>query len=266
MFQGPKEANCKSSEKEEDSTDSDSETSFSEDNNASNTVDLDAIEKFISDNIKRHLQLQKAKEDVKKKRRKVIKEIEKRRTTEYSKSIPGISTAQSRDGAGSTSSTQNKSKSESKNSQKTKQNEKQKQTGVDQRRQSELTLEKFAAQATREAKKRSKKADPDRPFTIDADWVVARCHHFDMRCELCGKIMTTKYLKQEALQGKFRIVASNVSLDRIDNSLGYTRENVQIVHVRCNLMKMDMSQEVFVRHCENIAIFQNQKRKQQMVD
>jgi len=46
---------------------------------------------------------------------------------------------------------------------------------------------------------------------------------------------------------------STASLDRIDSSRGYTKDNVQWVHKLVNKMKMDLDQTLFVSLCDSIA-------------
>ena len=43
------------------------------------------------------------------------------------------------------------------------------------------------------------------------------------------------------------------SLDRIDNTKGYTLDNIQWVHKQINEMKMDQSQIEFIRFCKLVA-------------
>lgn len=43
------------------------------------------------------------------------------------------------------------------------------------------------------------------------------------------------------------------SLDRIDNSQGYVRENIQIVHKDVNYMKYIYSQDYFIKMCNLVA-------------
>lgn len=43
------------------------------------------------------------------------------------------------------------------------------------------------------------------------------------------------------------------SLDRIDNSQGYVRENIQIVHKDVNYMKYIYSQDYFIKICNLVA-------------
>lgn len=44
----------------------------------------------------------------------------------------------------------------------------------------------------------------------------------------------------------------NISIDRIDSTKGYTKDNVQLVCAQVNMMKSDMTMEMFYNFCENI--------------
>lgn len=46
---------------------------------------------------------------------------------------------------------------------------------------------------------------------------------------------------------------STVSIDRIDSSFGYLRENIQLVDKRVNMMKQAYSQEEFILVCKAVA-------------
>lgn len=46
---------------------------------------------------------------------------------------------------------------------------------------------------------------------------------------------------------------NDASLDRIDSSLGYTKDNIQWVHKDINIMKMDMNQEEFIKMCKLVC-------------
>ena len=48
-------------------------------------------------------------------------------------------------------------------------------------------------------------------------------------------------------------VIHTASLDRIDSSLGYTLDNVQLVHKDINMMKQSYSNERFVELCKAVA-------------
>lgn len=51
----------------------------------------------------------------------------------------------------------------------------------------------------------------------------------------------------------------NASLDRIDNSQGYKRKNIQWIDKAINMMKSDLPQEGFLRLCRLISNYHNKK-------
>lgn len=44
-----------------------------------------------------------------------------------------------------------------------------------------------------------------------------------------------------------------LSVDRIDNDLGYLRTNIQIIHKDINRMKSDFNQDYFIQMCKLIG-------------
>ena len=48
-------------------------------------------------------------------------------------------------------------------------------------------------------------------------------------------------------------VYTNASIDRIDPSLSYTKENVQLVCLAANVAKNDLSSDMFVFLCQAIV-------------
>ena len=48
-------------------------------------------------------------------------------------------------------------------------------------------------------------------------------------------------------------LTATVSIDRIDSSEGYLKENVQLLHKDVNMMKQAFSQEHFVALCKSVA-------------
>lgn len=48
-------------------------------------------------------------------------------------------------------------------------------------------------------------------------------------------------------------IGSTASLDRIDSSRGYIEGNVQWVHFKINIMKMDMSTKEFISFCSEVV-------------
>ena len=66
-------------------------------------------------------------------------------------------------------------------------------------------------------------------------------------CALSGKEMTI-----QGERGTYEYWHS-ISLDRIDSSRGYTKDNVQLVCTGVNYMKKDMNEEDFVEFCRCIV-------------
>lgn len=48
-------------------------------------------------------------------------------------------------------------------------------------------------------------------------------------------------------------VSTTVSIDRIDSSEGYLKENVQLLHKDVNMAKQQYSQNYFIHMCEAVA-------------
>ena len=64
------------------------------------------------------------------------------------------------------------------------------------------------------------------------------------------------YIAQDkvcALTGVPIAFKDTASLDRIDNAVGYVRENIQIVHKDVNYMKYIYSQDYFIKMCNLVA-------------
>ena len=95
---------------------------------------------------------------------------------------------------------------------------------------------KFLNDNIRSAKSGSKKRGLD--FDIDTNYLVELHTHQDKKCAISGIELTTI-----CGQGK---VPTNISIDRIDSSKGYTKNNIQLVCYSINLMKRDFSHEVFM--------------------
>ena len=46
------------------------------------------------------------------------------------------------------------------------------------------------------------------------------------------------------------------SIDRIDNSIGYTKDNIQLVHKKINMMRGTLTVEEFIDFCKSISSWQ----------
>nr|BDC16788.1 hypothetical protein [Sicyoidochytrium minutum DNA virus] len=124
-------------------------------------------------------------------------------------------------------------------------------------------FDRFIAMLIRNAKSRAKTRKKDgkagHAFNLSVEWAREHLAAINNRCELCARPMTS-YLIQEGgppveLSGKSWLngTGSNVSVDRIDSSRGYTTDNVQMTHLACNLSKRDTSMEEFVTMCVHVA-------------
>lgn len=57
----------------------------------------------------------------------------------------------------------------------------------------------------------------------------------------------------DILNEKNELVLHSCSIDRIDSSIGYTIDNVQLVHKDVNFMKLDFDMSYFINMCKLIA-------------
>lgn len=90
--------------------------------------------------------------------------------------------------------------------------------------------------ARRRAKEHNKYID------IDLEFLYYLWNKQNGKCALTGIPLTYKFY-----EGR---VNSNVSIDRIDSSKGYAKDNVQLVCMAANQMKNDLSQDEFLQMCQ----------------
>ena len=84
-------------------------------------------------------------------------------------------------------------------------------------------------------------------FDLSADWIIQRVERNNFECELTGV---------EFYTGRFGLPVNRgftPSLDRIDNSKGYTKDNVRIVLLAANIMMSDWGHAVFKAVAVNYA-------------
>jgi hypothetical protein len=73
------------------------------------------------------------------------------------------------------------------------------------------------------------------------------------KCAISGIdiVLNTRWSEQN--KGKFTEIIQTASLDRIDNSKGYTKNNVQWVHKDINFMRGGLAVNDFVFFCKKVA-------------
>ena len=103
-----------------------------------------------------------------------------------------------------------------------------------------------------------KKKSRDYQMDIDLDWLIKEWTEKEGLCALCGTSMNyeptpPKYNIQGERNCVFTKTPYNASLDRKNSAIGYIKENVQLVHLRCNLSKLDMNLEEFIQMCSNVS-------------
>lgn len=95
------------------------------------------------------------------------------------------------------------------------------------------------------------KAKRRRECFVSIDDLLQKWESQNGKCALTGWDMTF-------ILGKGK-VSSNISIDRINPSKDYTKENIQLVCACVNVAKMEMSQDNFIDMCKTIV--NNNKNK-----
>lgn len=83
-------------------------------------------------------------------------------------------------------------------------------------------------------------------FAVTIEYLTTLLISQGFRCALSGLPIELKY-------GGIKYGANTASLDRRDNSRGYTPDNVQWVHKDINWMKQDFPQDHFLSLCESVT-------------
>ena len=108
----------------------------------------------------------------------------------------------------------------------------------------------------REDEKRSKQ------FTVDELMQVLVNH--DYKCALSGVELTCKMEMNPDFvgNGKRHLWPTNVSIDRIDSTKGYTINNVQLVCVVLNIAKSNLPQNDYIDWCKKVAEYNAVQKSQ----
>jgi hypothetical protein len=88
-------------------------------------------------------------------------------------------------------------------------------------------------------------------YNLDIQYLLDLYENQKGLCNISGIKMTHEHGKKE----------TNISIDRIDSSIGYVKGNVQLVCYIVNLMKNTFSIEKLLYFSENIIKHQNNKKK-----
>lgn len=115
----------------------------------------------------------------------------------------------------------------------------------------DLALRYKLQQALKGTKRRSKEKNIYNDLTID--FLMYLWEKQDGKCALTGIPMTYKFY-----EGR---VNTNLSVDRIDSTKGYAKENVQLVCMAANQMKNDLSMEEFLEMCESVLALERERIK-----
>jgi len=91
----------------------------------------------------------------------------------------------------------------------------------------------------------------NRKETLSLDFLVSLYERQDGKCALSGIEMT-----HETKNGK---CLTNISIDRINSSIGYEEENVQLVCYAVNIMKSDKTMEDFLFWCDKVLVHERRK-------
>ena len=102
------------------------------------------------------------------------------------------------------------------------------------------------------ARERALKLNID--FNITLDYIKELWNKQNGICALSGIPMT--YLLKEGR------IPTNISIDKIDRTKGYTIGNIQLVCMACNQIKSDLTEEEMYNFCKKIVeIYENKNNK-----
>lgn len=114
-----------------------------------------------------------------------------------------------------------------------------------------LALRYKLQQALKGTRRRSKQKNIYNDLTLD--YLMYLWERQKGCCALTGIPMTYKFY-----EGR---VNTNVSVDRIDSTKGYSKDNVQLVCMAANQMKNDLSMEEFIKMCESVLALERERIK-----
>ncbi len=78
----------------------------------------------------------------------------------------------------------------------------------------------------------------------------------DKKCKFSGAILC---FNSNRKSGNGKIICGDASIDRIDSAIGYTKDNIQIIHKDINFAKRSKSDKDFIEMCCKIADYSRSK-------
>jgi hypothetical protein len=108
------------------------------------------------------------------------------------------------------------------------------------------TYNTFTLSYFRKIEKRAKDIKVEFDLTVDFLWKLYEAQ--DKKCALSG--IPIEFKNSWRTKGKCN---QTCSLDRIDNTKGYTTDNVQWLHKDVNFMKHTFTQDYFISICKQIT-------------
>ena len=115
----------------------------------------------------------------------------------------------------------------------------------------QLALRYKLTAALKSTRRRSKQYNRYNDLTLD--YLMYLWEKQDGKCALTGMQMTYKFY-----EGR---VNTNLSIDRIDSTKGYSKDNVWLVCMAANQMKNDLSMKEFVKMCEAVVAEERERVK-----
>lgn len=99
-------------------------------------------------------------------------------------------------------------------------------------------------------------------FEISIEYAYNLLESQNFKCALTGQEIWLRPIDKTiplTINGNLQYHLFNASLDRIDSSKGYIEGNLQWVERKINQVKMDLSQEEFIKMCKMVTSYVNQQ-------
>jgi hypothetical protein len=119
------------------------------------------------------------------------------------------------------------------------------------------TLDGFIKRLHLDMRHNAKKRAKELNIEITCDDIKELYKKQNGLCALTGRLMTTDTYM---VKGNQHIINKmNISIDRINSDLGYTKDNIQLVAAIVNRMKTDLPDSEFIKICSIITEHNNKK-------